>query len=125
MISCPIMKRPEANGRHATFTKDSNLLKANTKIRLSQSTQGVKTSSNAEMKAIKVLASNDGEKKINHGQINHPGWEWCFDNAANVHVSSDLRYFIYYEPFTKGKHTDSVLEISKGLTSTSVGHGTV
>ncbi|OWY97657.1 Copia type Polyprotein, partial [Phytophthora megakarya] len=53
----------------------------------------------------------------------YPVWEWCFDNAANVHMASDRRYFTDYTPFDK--YADCVRGFKKKFAATPVGHGTV
>ncbi|EGZ27099.1 hypothetical protein PHYSODRAFT_257313 [Phytophthora sojae] len=50
-------------------------------------------------------------------------WEWCFDNAANVHMASDRRYFTDYEPF--GQDTECVRGFKKKFAAAPIGHGTV
>lgn len=50
-------------------------------------------------------------------------WEWCFGNAANVHMASDRRYFIDYHQFDSD--AECVRGFRKNFAATPVGHGTV
>ncbi|KAL3657339.1 hypothetical protein V7S43_017658 [Phytophthora oleae] len=50
-------------------------------------------------------------------------WEWCFDNAANVYMASDRRYFTEYKTFDK--NMDCVRGFKKKFAATPVEHGTV
>ncbi|POM79682.1 Uncharacterized protein PHPALM_2586 [Phytophthora palmivora] len=49
--------------------------------------------------------------------------EWCFDNAANVHMVSDRRYSVDCESFDND--ADCVRGFKKKFEATPVGHGTV
>ncbi|KAE9290228.1 hypothetical protein PR003_g25349 [Phytophthora rubi] len=49
--------------------------------------------------------------------------EWCFDNAANVHIVSDRRYFTEYTPFSKD--AEKVRGFKKQFAAAPAGHGTV
>ncbi|KAE8902981.1 hypothetical protein PF005_g14042 [Phytophthora fragariae] len=49
--------------------------------------------------------------------------EWCFDNAANVHIVSDRRYFTEYSPFSKD--AEKVRGFKKQFAAAPAGHGTV
>ncbi|POM76986.1 Hypothetical protein PHPALM_5708, partial [Phytophthora palmivora] len=55
--------------------------------------------------------------------------EWCFDNAANVHMVSDRRYFVDYASSIVGSqflnNADCVRGFKKKFEATPVGHGTV
>lgn len=65
------------------------------------------------------------QQKRCHGPSDHPVWQWCLDNAANVHVASDLRYFIDYDPFEQRTQADSVHGVQKAFNTTPVSRGTV
>ncbi|KAE9087049.1 hypothetical protein PF010_g19867 [Phytophthora fragariae] len=49
--------------------------------------------------------------------------EWCFANAANVHIVSDRRYFTEYTPF--GKDAEKVRGFKKQFAAAPAGLGTV
>ena len=51
--------------------------------------------------------------------------EWYLDNASNVYVTSDLRYFIEYEPFLDDAQTKRVRGFQSQFMTKPIGLGTV
>uniref|UniRef100_M4C0E6 Uncharacterized protein n=1 Tax=Hyaloperonospora arabidopsidis (strain Emoy2) TaxID=559515 RepID=M4C0E6_HYAAE len=133
MGDCSVMKKPGGNGKQTTFTKKSKskLVKAERSpardSRSSRIQQYVITSDKAELDPEHVAVDNMVFKDTSSVPGNHSIWEWCFGNASasNVHVASNLRYFIDYEPFPERMQIDSVQEFHKEFTTTPVGHGSV
>ncbi|GMF15245.1 unnamed protein product [Phytophthora fragariaefolia] len=58
------------------------------------------------------------------GTDDYSTWEWCFENAANVHMACDKRYFSDYKDFVPAE-ADCVRGFQQKFVTTPLGRGSV
>ena len=64
-------------------------------------------------------------ESIRRSNKDFSNWQWRLDNASNVHVASDLRYYIVYEGFVQNTQVQSVRGFQNQFTTKPIGQGTV
>ncbi|POM73720.1 Retrovirus-related pol Polyprotein, partial [Phytophthora palmivora] len=115
-----------SNKKHVTYTRREQA-HDESEVKVSSSTSSCtveKTPSSADVTCDSAeIKPESKDLSVNASADDYAIWEWCFDNAANVHMVSDRRYFVDYEPFDND--ADCVRGFKKKFEATPVGHGTV
>ncbi|CAI5711547.1 unnamed protein product [Peronospora effusa] len=74
---------------------------------------------------LMVMAKNKLSTRENTPDRNCTHRQWCLDNASNVHVASDLRYFIDYSAFDNDAQAQCIRGFQKNFKTKPIGQGTV
>ncbi|GMF47617.1 unnamed protein product [Phytophthora fragariaefolia] len=77
-----------------------------------------------EESSARVTENTSTTGATDQGTDEYTTWEWCFDNAANVHIACDMRYFSGYKEFVPAE-ADCVRGFQQKFATTPLGHGSV
>ncbi|CAI5721565.1 unnamed protein product [Peronospora effusa] len=111
MRDCPIMKKPKTSDYQMAFAQHP-------KNELADGCQ-------EKPDKLMVMAKNKLLTRENTPDRNCTQRQWCLDNASNVHVASDLRYFIDYSAFDNNAQAQCIRGFQKHFKTKLIVQGTV